>query len=121
MRAILVGVAGAVGALARYGIGLTVGPRPFPYATLFINVTGSFVLGLVLTIATVERVSPNISVPIAVGLLGSYTTFSTFSWESFVMLRTGETLKAVLYLTASVACSLAAVAVAYRLGRAVSA
>ena len=119
MRAVLIAVAGAVGALARYGIGLAFGPQAFPYATLLINVTGSFVLGLVLTITTVERVSANVTVPLAVGFLGAYTAFSTFSWESFVMLRAGETVKASIYVIASVACSLASVAIAYRIGRAV--
>jgi hypothetical protein len=51
----------------------------------------------------------------------AYTTFSTFSWETFVMLRTVETVRAILYLAGSVTCSLAAVAIAHRVGRAISA
>jgi CrcB protein len=117
VKAVLVGAAGAAGALARYGIGLAVGTRGFPYATLAINVSGSFVLAVLLTYTTRRGVDPIVTVPLAVGLLGAYTTWSTFSWETFTMLKTGDTARAVAYVGLSVAVSLVAVLAGYRLGQ----
>jgi CrcB protein len=117
MKAVLVGVAGAAGALARYGIGLAVGPRGFPYATLAINVSGSFLLATLLTYATGRGVDPIVTVPLAVGFLGAFTTWSTFSWETFTMLRTGDSTGAVVYVAASLAVSLLAALAGYRLGQ----
>src|SRR3712207_5597522 len=77
-----VAAGGALGAVLRYYLGGTVLARtaaPFPTATFVINVTGSFVLGLFLTLAT-ERVhvSTHLRLAVAVGFVGAYTTFSTF-------------------------------------------
>src|SRR5436853_4967308 len=109
MRALLVALAGALGALARYGLGLAVGPVTFPWVTLVINVSGAFVLGAVLTLAPARHWSPNLSAPIAVGFLGAYTTFSTFSWETFVLGRVdGRWASAALYVAASVVLGIAA-------------
>lgn len=90
MRAVLVGVAGAAGALSRYGIAVAIGPQMFPWATLGINLSGSFVLAFVVTWATDGHLPADVATGITVGFLGAYTTFSTFSWETFVMAtRTG--------------------------------
>ena len=91
MRVFWVGVAGAAGAIARYLIGLAIGAERFPWATLGINVSGSFVLAFVVTYATARHWSLDVSTAITVGFLGAYTTFSTFMWESFVMGRTDRT------------------------------
>ena len=117
MRALLVAVAGAAGALARYGIGMAVGPRFFPWATLGINVSGALALGLLLTVATERGVNQMISVPLAVGFLGAFTTWSTFSWETFAMLRTGQETKAAVYVAVSLGASLLATLAGYRLGQ----
>lgn len=117
MRALLVGAAGAAGALARYGIGLAVGARAFPWATLGINVSGALAIGVALTVATERGVSQMVSVPLVVGFLGAFTTWSAFSWETFAMLRTGQEAKAVAYVTASLVASLVATFAGYRLGQ----
>ena len=65
MKAALVGIAGAFGALARYGIGLAVGSRPFPWATLGINLSGSFLLGFVLAFGIERGWSETTTVPLA--------------------------------------------------------
>jgi CrcB protein len=83
----LVGVAGALGAVARYGVGLAVGPREFPWATLSINVVGSFLIGIILTVGALDRLSDQATAALAVGFVGSFTTYSTFSWEVFVLGR----------------------------------
>ena len=119
MTWLLVGIAGAAGALTRYGISLALGPRPFPLATLLINVSGSFLLGVVLTVGALGRFTPQVTTAIAVGFLGAYTTYSTFSWELFTLGRTDRVATGVAYLALSVILGLLAAALGYRLGRAV--
>lgn len=117
MTWLLVAVAGAAGATARYGIGLAVGVRTFPIATLGINVVGSFVLGLVLTVGAAGRLSEQNTTALAVGFLGAFTTYSTFSWETFTLGRTDRLATAILYVALSLAMGVAAAAAGYRLGR----
>src|SRR5690349_6619722 len=86
-RYLMVLVGGGVGALARYILGLAIAERiggRFPLGTLVINVTGSFLIGLLMTLFT-ERLQPhpNWRLLLVVGVLGGYTTFSTFEYETF--------------------------------------
>jgi CrcB protein len=74
MPTVMVAIAGAVGAVLRYRIGLAVGVRSFPWATLSINLTGSFALATVLAGPAAARWSPTTTTAVAVGLLGAYTT-----------------------------------------------
>ena len=117
MRLVLIAVAGAAGALTRYGVGNAVGVRTFPWATLGINVLGSFLLGLLLQAAP-GRLSDDVRVGLAVGFLGAFTTFSTFSYETVSMLRDGRAGAALAYVAASVVVGLGAAAVGYQLGAA---
>jgi fluoride exporter len=108
-----VAVGGALGAMLRYALGNTVLGRvaaPFPTATLVINVTGSFLLGLFLTLAA-ERVnlSPHLRLAFAVGFVGAYTTFSTFEWETAKLFETGDWGRALLYVGLSFVLGLVAV------------
>jgi CrcB protein len=77
--------------------------RDFPYATLSINVLGSFIMGF-LFIETVERLtlSPDLRTGILTGFVGGYTTFSTFEMEALLLTEGGEVFKAGLYLVLSV-------------------
>ena len=118
MTWLLVVLAGATGTAARYGIGLAVGPREFPWATLGINVAGSFLIGLVLTMGALGRLSPQTTTALAVGFLGAFTTFSTFSWETLVLGRANQVALAVLYVLLSVLLGWLAAALGYRLGQA---
>jgi fluoride exporter len=118
MRLVLIGVAGAAGALARYGIGVAVGERSFPWATLAINVVGSFVLALLLTVAIARSWSPDVVVPVGVGLLGAFTTFSTFSWDALTMGRADRYGSATTYVLASVGLALLAAFLGFRTGEA---
>ena len=80
-----------------------VGVRTFPWATLAINLTGSFVLAMLLT-AGIQRGWPeNAVIPLAVGFLGAYTTFSTFSYETFTLGRADRVVTAAVYVAVSVA------------------
>jgi CrcB protein len=98
-----------MGALARYGIGLAVGPTSFPWTTFAINLTGSFALGAVLTLGPQRHWSLDVTTPIAVGFLGAYTTFSTFAWETSVLGRVDHRWGvAASYVAASVVLGIAA-------------
>ena len=103
----LVVLAGAgLGGLARYVAGTWImakyGGR-FPLGTLIINVTGSFLIGVLMTLLT-ERFQPhpNWRLFLVVGILGGYTTFSSFEYEIFQSVRDGARLMGMLYMTGSV-------------------
>ncbi len=108
-----VAAGGALGAVVRYYLGGTVLARaaaPFPTATFVINVTGSFVIGLFLTLAT-ERVnvSPHLRLAVAVGFVGAYTTFSTFEYETAKLIEEGDVTRALLNVVLSFVAGLLAV------------
>lgn len=110
-------VAGAAGTAARYGIGLAVGARSFPFATLSINVVGSFLIGLVLTLGAHGRLSPQTTTALAVGFLGAFTTYSTFAWEALTLGRTDRLALAAVYVAVSVMLGLLAAAAGYEAAR----
>jgi len=104
----LVVLAGAgLGGLARYVAGTWImvkyGGR-FPLGTLVINVSGSFLIGVLMTLLT-ERMQPhpNWRLFLVVGILGGYTTFSSFEYETYQAVRDGARWMGMLYLTGSVA------------------
>ncbi|MGC8808412.1 MAG: fluoride efflux transporter CrcB [Thiomonas sp.] len=112
MTYVFIAIFAIIGAFARYGQTLVVQSvlgRSFPFATLSINVLGSFLMGF-LFFETLERInmSPELRTGILTGGLGAYTTFSTFSLESLNLIENGEMVKAGLYITASVVLSIAA-------------
>ena len=117
MKIVLIAVAGAAGARTRYGISTAIGVRSFPWATLAINLTGSFILGVLLT-ASIQRGWPeNIVIPLSVGFLGAYTTFSTFSYETFTLGRADRFLSAALYVAVSVTGGILAACAGYLLAK----
>ena len=113
MKVALVAVAGALGALTRYGIGSAVGARGFPWATLSINLAGAFALGFLLRFGELRGWSELVTVALGVGFLGAFTTFSTFSVETQTMLRDGRAVAATLYIGASVVGGVALAALGY--------
>lgn len=120
MTVVLVGIGGALGAMARYGIGLSIGVRDFPWATLAINLVGTFVLAAVLGAGGESRLGISATNFIAVGVLGGFTTFSAFGYETLTMLRDDRVIAAVGYVGVSVAGGLLAAVVGYSLGRLLS-
>ncbi len=123
MRAALaIAVAGAVGALARWGVGSWFGQRfpTFAWGTLVVNVSGSFVLGVLFALL-IERASgsPTMRLALTTGLMGAYTTFSTFSLETFRMFEDGATGSALTNIGLSLVLGLGAVWLGITLGRAV--
>jgi CrcB protein len=113
-----VAAGGAVGAPARYAIGESahVTAGSFPWPTFWINVGGSFALG-VLLVLVVERLRPTRYVRpfLATGVLGAFTTFSTFAVETDVLAKDGHAGMAVVYAIASLAAGLVAVFAGMRL------
>jgi len=110
LRILLIALFGAVGTLARYGLQGLVQVRTggtFPYGTLLVNLSGCFLVGLIAQF-TMNRmvISPDWRMAIAVGFFGSYTTFSSFGWETAKMMEDGEWLRASAYVTASVVAGL---------------
>jgi CrcB protein len=101
-----IAIGGTLGCWARYAMTILVQAiygRDFPYATLSINLLGSFLMGF-LFFETLERltVPPPLRAGILTGVLGGYTTFSTFEMETLLLVEQGEPLKAALYVTLSV-------------------
>jgi fluoride exporter len=118
----LVAVGGAAGSALRYGVGRLMGPTVdavFPWHTFLINATGAFAIGLLL-VAAARLGLPGWWRPLlAVGLLGGYTTFSTFALETVELALRGSYATAGAYALGSVAVGLAAAAAGIFLGRAV--
>jgi len=108
-----VAAGGAIGSVLRYAVGFAFiqrfGPG-FPWGTLFINVTGSLLIGIVaeLTATRVFGISPLVRVLLAVGLLGGYTTFSTFALDALTLVAERAQVLAVAYALASVLLSILA-------------
>jgi CrcB protein len=112
---VLVALAGAAGALSRYGVGRAVGTRDFPWATLGINLAGSFALGWVAHRALQRDWSTETTTAITVGFLGAFTTFSTFSNETWTLLRTDRAGAALTYVAVSMIGGVVAAAAGYKL------
>jgi CrcB protein len=116
---LLVAAGGLAGVLARYGLGTTVSTAALPWMTVAINLAGSFALGFLLPLG--DHMSEPVRNGLTIGLLGGFTTFSTFSVEVFYNAKSGDARFALLYLAASVIGGIAAAAAGYYAGRAVAA
>jgi CrcB protein len=109
---LIIGIGGFLGAISRYGVALWVGERwgrSFPLGTFLINISGSFLIGLLMPLFT-ERfmVNPQWRLMLVVGFLGAYTTFSTFEYETGALLKDGEWMVAGLNVILSVFVGFAA-------------
>ncbi len=124
LKYVMVGVGGALGSILRFWLGSYIGERMgtrFPYGTLVINVTGSFLIGLVYAILT-ERTqwSPNWRYLIPIGFIGGYTTFSSFEFETFRSIQDGQLGLGLLYVAVSVVVGFIAVWGGMVAGRAIA-
>lgn len=100
---IIVAFSGALGTLARYGALKWVGTHNFPWGTFTVNVVGSFVMGVIFVlIAEKGIVNPAIRPYVMTAFLGAFTTFSTFSLDTFQLIESGQLLSALLYILGSV-------------------
>lgn len=106
-----VALGGAIGAVGRYAVVSAVGAlgHGFPFGTLVVNIVGSAILGgLVELFALYWSPSPELRAMIVVGMLGAFTTFSTFSLDAVTLFSRGEALHAFAYVIASVVLSIGA-------------
>ena|SRR5476649_2009559 len=106
-----VGVGGGLGALARYFIAGAVQPAGavFNWGIFVVNISGGFLMGLIVEASALKlNLSPDLRAFLTVGILGGYTTFSTFSLDSALLLQKGEYLQAAAYMIGSVVLSILA-------------
>jgi CrcB protein len=120
VRIIFLIIFGAVGTLARYGLDGWIQYRVgsvFPAGTLTINLLGCLILGVIGQFSLNHiTVSPDLRIGLTIGLMGGFTTFSTFGWDTVRMLEEGEWSKASLYVGASVLGGLIALMLGMRMG-----
>ena len=122
VRALAVMVGGALGALGRYAVSGVIArltrQTPFPWGTMVVNILGALLLGLLMGAGTTGRLAlpGTVRTLLAVGLLGAFTTFSTFTYETVEALRVGDVRLAVLNVVVSVAVGLTACWFGLRLG-----
>jgi CrcB protein len=107
----VIAVAGAFGSLSRYGTTLWAQRRwgdTFPYGTLIVNIAGSFLLGLVLGMALAGKLPKLAKLGVGTGFLGAFTTFSTFSVDTMLLLKAGKLASAAGNIALNLAIGLAA-------------
>ena len=122
VKIVLVMLGGAVGTGFRYFLSILIYSRvkepTFPYANLVINVSGSFLIGILAELFESRLlVSPTTRVTLLTGVLGGYTTFSSFAFETISLMRDGQMGLATLNVSLSIALGLAAVWLGMRLGQ----
>ena len=117
-----VAAGGAIGSALRYGVAVWLSPRGgdgFPWHTLAVNVTGAFLLGLLMSIAAGRAGWESWQLFAGVGLLGGFTTFSTFSVETLRLIENGMAGAAVANVAGSVALGLGAATLGIFIGRSI--
>jgi len=123
MHILAIGVGGALGALARYALGGAVHralPGFFPYGTFVVNLLGCLLFGLVIGLAESRFVvGPATRAFLLVGVLGGFTTFSSYTFESFELLRSGQFGAASANVVGQIAFGLLALWAGFGVGRAV--
>ena len=123
LKYLMVGIGGGLGSMLRFWLGSYIGTRMgtrFPYGTFVINITGSFLIGVVFAFLTARtQWSPNWRYLIPIGFIGGYTTFSSFEYETLQTIRDGQIGLGLLYVGASVAVGFAAVWGGMMAGRAI--
>jgi CrcB protein len=101
LRILLIAAGGSIGALFRYylsGIPYRYMGENFPYGTLLVNLTGAFLIGLLWGVTEEAVISPYIKSFVFIGVIASFTTFSTFALESALLIRDGEYAMSMAYI-----------------------
>ncbi len=123
MKALIVGAGGFLGAITRYGLSGFVhrfASGLFPFGTLVVNLMGCFLIGgLMSLVEDRQLLAPGTRLFLAIGFLGSFTTFSTFSYETLELMRHGSMRLAAWNIGGSVILGLAAVAAGWGTARAI--
>ncbi len=119
-RVLIVGAGGFVGAVLRFWVSGWVHrllPALFPFGTLAVNVIGSFCLGLVMSLSETWVIAPALRVFLTIGLLGAFTTFSTFSYETLALFQERSFLLGFLNVAVSLFLGLGAALAGIIVGR----
>jgi CrcB protein len=115
-----VALGGAVGSLARYFVAGAIPSYPFPWGIFVVNVTGGFLMGVIVEMSALKlQLTPEVRAFLTVGVLGGYTTFSTFSLDSALLIQRGAYATAAGYMIGSAVLSVAALFAGLFLVRAV--
>ena len=113
---LLVGLGGSIGAMFRFFILTVWKTGSFPFHTLFINIIGCLVIGIVIALSEkINFVTDNAKLFLATGICGGFTTFSTFSLENFQLLKSGEYLTAGFYIFTSLAACIMATCIGFKI------
>jgi CrcB protein len=115
---LLIGTGSFIGGIFRYLLSKFIQARfftHFPFGTLGVNITGCFVIGLVFALSERSTVSSDVRTFLATGICGGFTTFSAFSNETYILLRDGQSLSAIVYITVSVVLGVCATFIGYSL------
>ncbi len=117
----VIGLGGALGAILRFVLGNTLTRilgGNWPYGTFVINLAGCFFMGVLMTVIVERGLLPPIwRMFLCVGLLGGFTTFSSFGFEGFMLLAEGRLLESLTYIGSSLGCGLIAVAMGILVAR----
>ncbi len=104
-----VALGGALGSLLRYAIASAIPSHPFPWGIFVVNVSGGFLMGVIVELGALKlSLSPEVRALLTVGILGGYTTFSTFSLDSVLLIERGAWLAAAGYVVGSIVLSILA-------------
>lgn len=120
LKYIAVGAGGFLGAIARYMLGAYIGSRygvRFPLGTFIINVSGSFLIGFILTLLARTTASAYWRYLIPIGFIGAYTTFSTFEYETLRAIQEGQIMTGLLNVGLSLVVGFIAVWAGASIGR----
>ena len=120
LKYVVVGIGGFLGAIARYALGTYIGSRygvRFPLGTFIINVSGSFLIGLILTLLARTTASAYWRYLIPIGFIGAYTTFSTFEYETLRAIQDGQLMTGFLNIALSLVIGFVAVWAGAAIGR----
>jgi CrcB protein len=120
LKYLVIGVGGLLGAVARYAVATYIGSLygvSFPYGTFLINMSGCFLIGLIVPLLERTSASPYWRYFIPIGFIGAYTTFSTFEYETLQAIQDGQIMTGLLNVGLSVIVGFVAVWVGVAIGR----
>jgi CrcB protein len=101
-RVLIVFGAGGAGCVARYLVALAVGRRDLPYATLIVNLLGSFLIAFIFELALLRKdVSPNLQLALTTGFMGGFTTYSAFNFETTRLVIDGHAARGIANICAT--------------------
>jgi CrcB protein len=113
---LLVGLGGGIGSMLRYAAYLFLSNKNFPFATLTVNIIGSFIIGLVLALSIKDELFlNNWKLFLATGICGGFTTFSALSAENVALLQNGKYFVALSYIAGSIVLGIAAAWLGFKL------